>query len=291
MYTGVGHQKNDLGAICLLSGIYFSWQFLQNRKGDFKLGEQGNLMAYILIGMLAWLLRMSNSQTSFSCLVVAVSLFFVSRTTFIAQKPSKIIGVMIFGVLLFSISEATLNVKELVFSFLGRDPTLTNRTELWGVVGRLETDPLVGAGFMSFWTGNRMQLVWNILGEGIVQAHSGYLEQFLNLGYIGVAFIGAIMLSGLLKVRKHLDVDPSSAMLRLCFIMTAVLYNYTEASFYGINNLWLLLLLGTINISGQQEAKRTETSTALQQKAPFHPLRLPFQPRPYRTNGRSATSV
>ena len=109
------------------------------------------------------------------------------------------------------------------------------------------------------------------------QAHSGYLEQYLNLGYIGVAFIGVIMLSGLLKVRKHLDVDPPAAMLRLCFIVTAVLYNYTEAAFYGINNMWLLLLLGTIDISGRG-AKRTKTSTAWQQKVLLHPYDSRFSP-------------
>jgi O-antigen ligase len=285
MVTGVGQQKNALGAICLITGISFAWKLLQSRKGDFKWGEKGNLMDYILIGMLVWLLYMSNSQTSFSCLVVAVSLFLVSRTTFIAQQPSKIIVVMIFGVLLFSILEATLHVKELIFSLLGRDSTLTERTELWEVVRGVEISPVVGAGFMSFWTGGRMELIWRMIDAKFVQAHNGYIEQYLNLGYIGIGFIGSIILSSLLKVRKHLDVDPSAAMLRLCFIVTAVLYNYTEAAFYGINNLWLLLLLGTIDTSGQRGAKRSEISTAWQQKAPFHPLRPPFQPRPYWTNG------
>ena len=41
MYTGVGQQKNDLGSLCLITGIYFSWEFLQNRKGDFKSGRKG----------------------------------------------------------------------------------------------------------------------------------------------------------------------------------------------------------------------------------------------------------
>ena len=101
------------------------------------------------------------------------------------------------------------------------------------------------------------ELIWEPLGgEGLNQAHNGYLEQYLNLGYIGVAFIGVIMLSGLLKVRKHVDVDPPGAMLRLCCIVIAVLYNYTEASFYGINNLWLLLLLGIIDISGRGRNKK-----------------------------------
>jgi hypothetical protein len=290
-YTGAGEQKNSLGALCLISGISFAWTFLQNRKGNFKWGEKGNLVDYILIGMLAWLLYISNSQTSFTCLVVTLGLLFVSRTTIIAQKPSRIIVVIIFGVLLFSILEATLHVKELVFSLLGRNSTLTDRTEVWEVVRGLEFNSVMGAGFMSFWTGDRMELIWRTLRIRLVQAHSGYLEQYLNLGYIGVAFIGGIMLSALLKIRKHLDVDPPAAMLRLCFIVTAILYNYTEAAFFGINNLWLLLLFGAIDISGHIGSKITETGRAiinknfLQQKVLIHPLRLPFQPRPYRTNG------
>ena len=218
---------------------------------------------------------MSNSQTSFFCLIVAVSLFVVSRTPFIAQKPARMIAVMISGVLLFSILETTLHVKELVFGLLGRDSTLTSRTDIWDVVKGLEADLLVGTGFMSFWTGDRLELIWSTLGEGLNQAHNGYLEQYLNLGSIGVAFIGVIMLSGLLKVRKHMDVDPPGAMLRLCCIVIAVLYNYTEASFYGINNLWLLLLLGIIDISGRGGIKRTEISAINKSGKPLS-LPTPF---------------
>jgi O-antigen ligase len=280
-YTGVGEQKNSLGTLCLISGIAFAWTFLQKRQDDVKGGVKGNFIDYLLIGMLAWLLYMSNSQTSLSCLLVATSLFFMSRTTVIAQKPSRIIVVLICGVLLLAALEATLNVKELVFSLLGRNSTLTDRTDIWEVVLGLEVSPLVGSGFTTFWTGDRMELIWRMLRVKIVQAHSGYIEQYLNLGFIGVAFIGAIMLSGLLKIRKHLDVDPPAAMLRLCFIVTAVLYNYTEAAFYGINNMWLLLLLGTMDMSDQRDAKRT----ASQQKVPLHPFQSPFQPRTSWTNG------
>ena len=108
---------------------------------------------------------------------------------------------------------------------------------------------------MSFWTGARMDKISEEMGTLVNQAHSGYLEQYMNLGYIGVGFIGLILISGLLKVRKHLDIDPTAAMLRLCFIVTAVFVNYTEASFYGINNMWVLLLLGVMEISNQQGIK------------------------------------
>lgn len=248
MFTGVGHQKNDLGLMCLIAGIYFFWNILQNRKKDYSWGTTDIAIDLILIAMLSWLLYMSDSQTSLACLVVAVSLLGMSQITYIARRPSRLISVMITGVLLAAFLEATLGIRENAFEVLGRDPTLTNRTDVWKILREIGTDPIVGAGFMSFWTGDRLQLIWQKVGAGINQAHSGYLEQYLNLGYIGVAFMGIILLSGLTKVRKHLDLDPQAAMLRLCFIVTAALYNYTEASFYGINNMWLLLLLGCIEI-------------------------------------------
>lgn len=95
-----------------------------------------------------------------------------------------------------------------------------------------------------------MRTVWKALGAGINQAHNGYLEQYLNLGYVGVGFIVGIIAAALLNIRKQLDSDSAAGLLRLCFVVVAILYNYTEASFYGINNMWLLLLLGCLDVSG-----------------------------------------
>jgi len=51
-----------------------------------------------------------------------------------------------------------------------------------------------------------------------------------------------------------LTVNYPLGMLNLCFIVSAVLYNYTEASFYGINNIWLLLLFGITEVSGDKRS-------------------------------------
>jgi exopolysaccharide production protein ExoQ len=250
--TGIGHQKNDLGLICLMSGIYYSWNFLLNRKGDFKFGGRDNIIDFMLIGMGVWLLYKAQSATSLACLVVAMSLFFMGCTTLVARRPGRIVVLLMIVVSLFLFLEATLDVRDSVIRILGRDPSLTHRTITWDVVRGMVVNPLVGVGYQSFWLGERLEIIWEKLGAHFIQAHNGYLEQYLNLGLVGVAFIGGIILSGLLKVRKYLYVDYPAAMLRLCFIVTAVLYNYTEAAFYGINNIWLLLLLGVIEISDQQ---------------------------------------
>ena len=103
------------------------------------------------------------------------------------------------------------------------------------------------------------------MGSELNQAHNGYLEQYLNLGYIGVVFIAVIILSGLLRVRSHLKDDPAAGILRLCFIVSAVLYNYTEASFYGMNNMWMLLLLGCLEVPRQRQARAVDVSPLKQQ--------------------------
>jgi exopolysaccharide production protein ExoQ len=253
IFTGIGQQKNDLGTMCLMSGIYFFWNFLLNREKDFKSGGRSNIIDFMILGMVVYLLQGADSATSLSCLVVAASLFFVSRPAIIGQKSDRIMVLVIVVVALYLVLDATLNLRDIILEILGRDATLTTRTTIWEVVKEMGTNPIVGTGYQSFWLGERLEIFVEKMGVVFNQAHNGYLEQYLNLGYIGVAFIGIIILSGLSKIRRHLSVDYPSAMLRLCFIVTALLFNYTEASFYGINNIWLLTLFGVIEISYQKK--------------------------------------
>jgi exopolysaccharide production protein ExoQ len=267
MFTGVGHQKNDLGLMCLMAGIYVFWELLQRRDNTHPTFiQQHKIIAVVVIGMGSWLLRMSDSQTSFVCLVAAVLLLLLGR---IVKRPATIFGVLLCAVAAWPL---VLNFKELALSFLGRDPTLTNRTAIWEIALSFDVNPFVGVGYMSFWTGARQGELGRLMDPGFNlqfvaggQAHNGYLEQYLNLGYIGVAFIVVILLSGLLRVRRHLSVDPTAGILRVCFIVTAVLYNVTEASFYGMNNMWMLLLLGCLEVPRQRQPGAVDISPFKQQ--------------------------
>jgi O-antigen ligase len=253
MYTGISVQKNQLGAMCLLSIIYFSWKYLLSRKERFRLAERASINDLILMGMAAWLLDKAQSATSLACSVVAVSMFSVCCLEIIAKKTGRIVAIVMITCFFGLFLEATLGVKDIVIELLGRNTSLTERVPMWETLLGMTTNPVVGAGFQSFWMGERLEKIWQDLGVQFTQAHNGYLEQYLNLGYIGVTFLGVILLSGLFKVRNQLGVDYPAAMLRLCFIITAVLYNYTEASFYGVNNIWLLTLFGIIEISYQEK--------------------------------------
>jgi O-antigen ligase len=258
MYTGVGNQKNDLGLICFITGTYFLWKLLQKHKESPS--ERTSINDVALIGMTAWLLVKSDSQTAIACLLMVAALLLVFRTGLIQRKPSRLMTVSAVVVCSYVVLDVLFDVKLLILGLMGRDASITSRTEIWEVLTRQETNPLIGVGFMSFWQGERLRVVWDALGGvPLNQAHNGYVEQYLNLGYVGVAFIGILMFSALLKVRRKLDVDPRTGVLLLCFLSAAALYNYTEASFYGVNNMWLLLLLAYVDVSGQSETIALES--------------------------------
>ena len=48
-----GHQKNDLGAMCLISGIYFSWKYLQCRASGSRFKDSVTKQDIIIIVMIA----------------------------------------------------------------------------------------------------------------------------------------------------------------------------------------------------------------------------------------------
>ena len=252
LYTGAGEQKNSLGLICLGAGICYAWMWLWG-------SQRLDRLYVLLIAMTCWLLYMSNSQTSLTCLIVCLVILVASKFSVIARRPTRIISVSVIGAVTYLIADSVFQLKAFVLELLGRDASLTNRTDVWAVLLRFEASPLIGTGFMSFWSGERMAAIWREIQAPINQAHNGYLEQYLNLGYIGVAFIVGILLLGLLDVRRHFKDDVAGSLLRFCFIITAILYNYTEASFYGINNMWVLMLSGCIDRAGTSSAK-TETA-------------------------------
>jgi O-antigen ligase len=251
-YQGIGTDKNSLGMMCLISGIYFGWEYLQNRSTDAvskRRGWRANWMDYTLIALCIWLLNMSDSQTSTLCLILSIAIFVIGRVGFIKRKPSRIVLLVVSVAFVFMVADDLFNLRGSIYHAIGRNETLTDRTALWEIVKRHEVNSLVGAGFMSFWTGARMETIWKEVGQpGINQAHNGYLEQYMNLGYVGVGFMVAILLSALLRIRKELNTNRSAAMLRFSFVVTAILYNYTEASFYGINCIWVLTLLAAITL-------------------------------------------
>jgi O-antigen ligase len=176
-------------------------------------------------------------------------MFVVSRST--SGQPDRIVTWSVVAMLLYLGLNEVLDLNAVLIHMLGRKENLTGRTQIWSLLREMAVHPWIGAGYQSFWVGERLRQIWERAGSDILQAHDGYLEQYLELGYIGVGFIFALMLSGLAKIRRLCQRDYQAGVLMLCFLVIPTLYNYTEASFYAVSNIWILMVLAVTEAPGR----------------------------------------
>ncbi|MCX7900424.1 MAG: O-antigen ligase family protein, partial [Methylocystis sp.] len=226
MFTGVGHQKNDLGLICLLAGLYVVWASLRSLRESGDDATLTNRSILAATGLMAtYLLYLSNSQTSLVCLIVATVILLLGNLPGFRRRPDLLFAIIgAAGVVLWALQEL-FDIKTALLALLGRDPSLTNRVGVWEILQNFTVNPIIGAGFMSFWTGARMDEIWRRVGATIAQAHNGYLEQYLNLGYVGLALVLAVIVSGFVHARRQMADGNSDALIRFVIIICAVVYN------------------------------------------------------------------
>jgi O-antigen ligase len=86
--------------------------------------------------------------------------------------------------------------------------------------------------------------------SNLVSAHNGYIEVYLDLGWVGLCFIAFILISGYRRAAKAFGRDPQFGSLILAYIATSALYSITEVGFRVLAPSWIFLLLAVVSASG-----------------------------------------
>jgi len=247
-FDGVTTTKNMLGMVCLICGLASVWRFLVAYKNQEDTRTVRRLIAHgVVIAMVLWLFWKSNSVTSICCFAMAGGLIVMTSLHRFTRRPA-VVHLLIAGMIFGSFFVLFLNPAGGVLEDLGRNPTLTGRTDIWKVVLSSAGNPMLGTGFESFWLGDRLQKMWSAPGgfmKGIQEAHNGYLEVYLNLGWIGVALLALLLVAGYRNVLAVFRRDRDSGTIRLAFFLTAVVYSFTEAGFRMMSPTWIAFLLAT----------------------------------------------
>jgi len=131
----------------------------------------------------------------------------------------------------------------LVVGALGRDMTLTGRTEIWQRVLSVDINPLFGVGYYSFWLVKRID--WIALGWmfQLNEAHNGYIETYLNGGWVGLALLGALLITSLRRVVGDAVHGRDREAFLLAFAVILVIYNVSESAFNRLTPIWVIGLL------------------------------------------------
>jgi O-antigen ligase len=149
-------------------------------------------------------------------------------------------------------------LPQVVVSAVGREVTLTGRTDIWGEVLRMIADwPVLGYGHGSFWRmtpDGPAEIVRENLGFKMFNSHSGWLDAALDTGVLGVAIISAATLVALvITLRAGLRVR--GAGLGTGLIAVCLVYSLTESQFFQANALLPTIFVAVLARAGVSLAR------------------------------------
>jgi exopolysaccharide production protein ExoQ len=255
--TGVATDKNMLGVMLFVISLSTLWHVLtllrEKRRPNRKrhLVAQGTLLAFGVV-----LFGMANSQTSTACFILGGGLLVATRLRTIRRRPAMV-HILCFTIFLAGGLLLLLGGGSEVVQALGRKSNLSGRTDIWAALIPAAANPVVGAGFESFWISPNAEIARHTLkvkgwwdSEGLIEAHDGYLEAYLNLGFLGLCLILLILTGGYRQAVAGFRRSPSMSGLLLAFVVCSAFYNITESGFRMLGLPWLFLLLSVFCASG-----------------------------------------
>jgi len=246
--TGVTTNKNILGVITMVISLGALWSFLNVLRAKREpirvrqLLARGTLLAFGVA-----VLVMADSATSISCFFLGTVLILGTSLPPIRRRPGRVHALV--GMVLLAAGFVMLFGGEAgVVHALGRQTNLTGRTDIWAAVLAVVPSPIVGAGFESFWLGPRVETVWRGLGQymHVNEAHNGYIEVYLNLGWVGVGLIAIILISSYRNAVAAFRRHATYGSLMLAYVAAAAIYSISEAGFRSLHPMWFFLLLAVL---------------------------------------------
>lgn len=244
---GVFPQKNVLGMALLFTALALSFLVLERGRLRWTDG------AWLVVLLVMLVLARSTTSLLLTLVVAGVTLLVLwairgglwGAAAGLAAAVGMAAGVIVFAGV----------GMEGFFDLIGKDSSLTGRTFIWdGVWHIIAGRPLLGHGYAAFWLENsrNVRTLAELVAWDVPNAHSGYLEVLLQLGWVGMGLVwlmGAatlvLALAALLRGRVGL------ALWALLVLATVGILNRTESVLLNPDLPMLFWLLALVALGGE----------------------------------------
>jgi exopolysaccharide production protein ExoQ len=195
-WRGMSGHKNDFGRLLALSCNIFLIGFLT------RTSRRWIYLAFALFSIL--LIGGSRSGQAVVLVVLPpitlVMLLWLRRMSLQIRSLVILVAIPI-GIFLSLLSNVIITE---VLNILGKDPTLTGRSEIWSaVIASLGHHILLGGGYGTGWE-LVAEGVFLRIGGTMTHAHNGYLDLVLDVGIVGASITLAFYALIGLKLGRHL---------------------------------------------------------------------------------------
>jgi O-antigen ligase len=150
---------------------------------------------------------------------------------------------------------------DIVFGLLGKDETLTGRTDIWASLGlAIEKKPMLGYGYLAFWGLDSEPRYWleRAVDWNAPSGHNGWLDLAISLGVVGVA-IYTIDLAITLWRAGRLSLASPAGVFALGFLAQFMLFAMSESIMIAQNSI----LWATYAFVGAKLALGAQTSQSM----------------------------
>ncbi|MBX3428554.1 MAG: O-antigen ligase family protein [Hyphomonadaceae bacterium] len=233
-WSGLWTHKNTLGGIMGLGvATCAAAAIVASERRTLWIGC--SIAAFVLV-------LLSTSKTALIASMLGVGM--IGFCAFMRRGPIHMIGaIAAASVAVVTIAGATLLAPDLLVAALGRDLTLTGRTDIWDAAARfVEARPWLGYGYYAFWLPENGPAYWvrEAVAWQVASAHSSWLELALGLGRIGVV-VFALQLAATLSRGVGVALQPQAGLWAPAFLATFALYTLSESHALQANNVFWII--------------------------------------------------
>lgn len=190
LWRGLWYEKNQMGAVMVI-GATASAACLASP-------DPRRLLPAIALVLSSVLVLATQSKTSLLCLLIGLS--FVGGFWTLRRGGAAFSVVAIWAAVVLAAAGVWLweSHSVAVLEALGKDPSLTGRTDIWDSLMRKVADkPWTGYGYGAFWgrEGESVPADWvrKETGWTVPSAHNGWIDLLVQLGWPGAALVGLLM--------------------------------------------------------------------------------------------------
>jgi O-antigen ligase len=244
LWRGPLIQKNIFARLMLVSGLSLFLVALNSRKYRYVI--------WTVFGITFALIVLAKSKTALIVFIALVILVPVYRMF----QWSDSLAIPFFSIMiLVGASVATwfvTNWEPFLYS-IGKEPTLTGRTEIWGaVIDKIWERPWLGYGYNAFWenAGVGQKAVFQVIFLNISQAHNGYINLGADLGLLGLLFFVLSLLTAYIRAINWARLGKTSEDLwPIIYISFLIVYNQSESTNIEFHSLfWILYVVITFSM-------------------------------------------